>query len=446
VSTETAESPQPAVVSSSAIPPGDIALIAIGLTLLALLRVDFLGDDTIRYRALDTFLTDGELSSMKYSFVGPLFASPLWYLGTFLGEPVAWVGRFNLVLLAVGVVAFYFLLRGHLPGRTIGVFLLLLVCGSMFPQRTTGFGGEPFTALLIGGGLAGVFLKNWGVAWIPVIVGVANTPAAIGGMVLAAIAKVTQSKRLRHLLAVPVAAMLILLDVWIRGAGTAGYLTESGFKTVLPFSGRPGFSYPMFFGLISIVMSFGRGLLFFAPGLFLSVRRVLKSRSESVWWLYLSWLLVVVGMVLSYSKWWSWYGGVTWGPRFFLFASIPAALAIAVRLERPFDGLAGRLVLLVVLALSLWVGVNGASFSRSIVDSCVQDLDFEHLCWYVPEFSSLWAPLRALPPLEPAEMAFVVFGVVVFIRLSLPLIGGIARDVRKLSENARRSLRTGWKL
>ena len=41
-----------------------------------------------------------------------------------------------------------------------------------------------------------------------------------------------------------------------------------GFRTALPYSGQPGFSYPFFFGVLSVLFAFGRGLVFFAPGLF----------------------------------------------------------------------------------------------------------------------------------------------------------------------------------
>ena len=39
--------------------------------------------------------------------------------------------------------------------------------------------------------------------------------------------------------------------------------------------GRPGFSYPLFFGELSALLSFGKGLAFYAPGLILPIRRAL---------------------------------------------------------------------------------------------------------------------------------------------------------------------------
>jgi hypothetical protein len=37
----------------------------------------------------------------------------------------------------------------------------------------------------------------------------------------------------------------------------------------MPYTGRPGFSYPFLFGVLGILFSFGRGLAFFAPALWL---------------------------------------------------------------------------------------------------------------------------------------------------------------------------------
>ena len=50
-----------------------------------------------------------------------------------------------------------------------------------------------------------------------------------------------------------------------------------GIKTIMPYSGRPGFSYPFLFGLLSILFSFGNGLLFFTPGLLLPIRKTLSK-------------------------------------------------------------------------------------------------------------------------------------------------------------------------
>ena len=115
----------------------------------------------------------------------------------------------------------------------------------------------------------------------------------------------------------------------------------------------------------------------------------------------LVWIAVVVGMVAAYCRWWAWYGGIFYGPRFFLFASIPAALAIAVRLCTGTLSITGVTLSIVALVVSLWVGFT-SSIGVSAYAVCTEDnYALEHLCWYTPEFSPLWRPLielaRALP-------------------------------------------------
>jgi hypothetical protein len=44
---------------------------------------------------------------------------------------------------------------------------------------------------------------------------------------------------------------------------------EKGFVTVLPYSRMQGFSYPLFFGILSIFISFGKGMILYLPGLLL---------------------------------------------------------------------------------------------------------------------------------------------------------------------------------
>ena len=63
----------------------------------------------------------------------------------------------------------------------------------------------------------------------------------------------------------------ILAEGWMRRGSPflTGYEGNRGFQTLLPYSGLPGFSYPLILGILSILFSFGKGLLFFTPGLVL---------------------------------------------------------------------------------------------------------------------------------------------------------------------------------
>ena len=92
-------------------------------------------------------------------------------------------------------------------------------------------------------------------------------------LLFVAIKHVRDSRRVRHVIPVLLAASLILLESWIRRGHpfTSGYEGNAGLRTLMPYSGQPGFSYHYYFGLLSITLSYGKGILFFAPGLLLKV-------------------------------------------------------------------------------------------------------------------------------------------------------------------------------
>jgi hypothetical protein len=243
------------------------------------------------------------------------------------------------------------------------------------------------------------------------------------------------------LAAVTASVALTLIDLRLHTGGLSSpYEGNHGSETVLPFSGRSGFSYPAFFGVLAILFSLGKGLLFYAPGLFLPIRQSL-THAPFLTRTRLLWLLVVACMVLIYCRWWAWYGGVFFGPRFFLFASIPACLAIAARLQAVTDSILAGAATIGVLALSLWVGVVGA-MGTGLPEVCARDeAALEHLCWYTPEFSAIWRPLIDWPDLPTTSLVFGVLAVVVLIRLGVPLIVRVephgSRQLRSLAQTVR---------
>ncbi|TMC48239.1 MAG: hypothetical protein E6J14_13190 [Chloroflexi bacterium] len=410
----------------------DLVLMAAGIVLLATSSVTIFGDAATRYQALTGFLSQGTKPAMRYSFAGPLFSAPLYFIGNALGDPMTWTGRYNLVLLVLLLFALWLLLRRRMQSRALRSFLLLLIGASMFPAHILSYYGETFTAVLVAAGTAAVAAgpSLWG--WAPTMLGVVNTPAALGGLALLTFKKMLDDKRLRYLLALPVVIGLIQLDYYSRTGHpvSAAYANDAGFPTIMPYSGRPEFSYPFGFGVLSILFSFGKGLVFFAPGLLLPVRARLHTLGRHLWDTYLLWLLFVAGLVLIYARWWAWYGGLYWGPRLFLFASIPAAMAIAVAAERPSRSLLGRILLLAVLGLSVWVAINGFVYSQANLDVCfANNYALEHLCWYTPEFSVLWHPFVQTKALTGHDIAFILFGAAVFVRVALPVLATIAHDV-----------------
>jgi hypothetical protein len=149
--------------------------------------------------------------------------------------------------------------------------------------------------------------------------------------------------------------------------------------------------------------------------------------------------LFVAGLVVVYAKWWAWYGGLSWGPRFFVFAAIPASVLIAVRtLERAGSAL-GEAFTLLVLSLSAWVGVVGLLANTAAAATCSENqYALESFCWYVPEYSSLWQPLLHPPRVDAVIVAWCL---AVFIYLAAPVAVAAVRELRLLTPGLVR----GWR-
>ncbi len=370
----------------------DLALLSGAIVLLFLLTpFGIEGDGAGRYDALSRLLSMGYFSGNPYSLIGPIFSTPLWIVGHLHGSEEWWVARFNLIVFVVGLCVMYWALVGEFDRRTSVRFLLVLTVASMFPHHDSRYYGEVFTAVLAATGLAVVVVRQRAWGWVLVVIGCANTPPALAGFALVSLWLMYEQRDLRKLIPLACGILLALGEAWIRRGSPfwTGYAGNRGYETVLTYSGRPGFSYPFVLGVLSIALSFGKGLLFFAPGLVMAALPASRTGRP----LIMAWLLFLVGLVVVYSRWWSWYGGDFWGPRFFLFASIPAALALTSWLVGPRRSFAIELVGVVTLMWSTWVGVNGLVFGFETPEVCTANhYALEFLCWYTPEYSALFRP------------------------------------------------------
>lgn len=367
-------------------------------------------DGAVRFLKLDTLLRQGTLGGARFSYIGPLFASPFWLSG----NPLWWCARFNVLVLAAGTWSAWWVLRPAMPPAERASFLLLLAAAGMMPNAVRDFYGELFSAVMVGTGLLVVTVRGLWPGWAVVVLGVANIPALGAGLALAAIVRFWKNRRVDALIALLAAAALIALENTLaRGSPLAtGYFRDHGLVTVLPFSGKPGFSYPLILGILSLLFSFGKGLLFFAPALLL-VSRARRDRPALTDFFDLS-IAFLVGLLLVYSQWWAWYGGWTWGPRFLLFAAYPSALALAISLSGQVGPI--RSVATVGLAAwTVWVGVSGAVFDLEGLERCIENgYALEHLCWFVPEYSPLLRHFVIPPPTFAVwQQTWMVFAAVV---------------------------------
>ena len=428
----------------------ETGLIVAGLiAMLVLLPHSIFGDGSVRFQAISDLLEHATLSNMPYSIVGPAFSIPFWLLGKVYMTPEWWLARYNLFVFAAALLVMYLLLKNRLDRSLIRKFFLILLIASMFANHLMAYYGEVFTAMCVATGILLLISGRSLIGWSSIVLGVINTPASIVGLGCVVLKWILQHKRLRYLLAFIAALTLIVIEYTIRRGSFSISSYDAHLNpalhtvvpsvppphTVMPYSGMLGFSYPFFFGLLSILFSFGKGLFFFAPGLLLPVRGLICQNRDriklDVYAAYLLWISFLVGLILVYSAWWAWYGGWFWGPRYFLFASIPASFAIALRLHYRGASFAGNLLTAAVLLLSLWVGINGAIFAQQGLSICgANHSALELLCHYTPEFSVLWHPFVAneFVKLDHHQLAYLAYSLLVFAYLAIPFLADLLRQ------------------
>lgn len=384
-----------------------------------------------RFDALSELLTRGHLLGTKFSLVGPLFSTPLWFIGKWFGNARLACAYYNWLLFGVAIAVFARLLKGLLAPSTVRRFLLLLVAGSMFTEHVQTYYGEVFTAVFVAAGVLCVCTKRspW-LGWTAIVLGAVNTPAS--GMAAGAVCLyfAIESRRLRFLLPVLAIVALGVAEALLRrGAMKSGYEGAHGNPTLLPYSARPGFSYPLFLGVLSLLMSFGKGIVFYAPGVFAPVGDFLQGKPDLLR-TYRAWLIFLAGLVVVYAKWWGWYGGECWGPRYVLFASILASFALALNLGVQ-RSIARSVVTLVMLTFSIWIGADGVMFHQQQLGQCwANGYALEHLCWYVPEFAAWIRPFIMSRPLETKDWLFIGVYAAVYVYLAAPVVAFLARSIR----------------
>jgi hypothetical protein len=406
-------------------------LVALGVIVYIALPHYIDGDAAVRYDTLEWLVRHAHLSNSRYPIIQELATIPLYVVGAMARSSYAFVARFNMLVFFGGLAALFMLLRGAIDVDVIRRFLLLLIAGSMFPYHTENYYGEVFAAVMVAVGLALWGRGRFRGGTVAVVAGVTNAPATIGGLALVAAHYGWRSRRWARWAIPPVLALAIILgEAWIRRGGplVTGYAGDAGARTVLPYSSRPGFSYPIILGVLSELFSFGKGIVFFAPGLLLVLaKRERFSRTIEEFWV--TSMLFLCGIILVYGKWWAWYGGWYWGPRFLLFAAFPSSLLLAYHLSSSRRSPGVRVATVAILWLSVWVAANGAVFGQNGQGICQQNnYALESLCWYVPEFSPLILPFIGHRLLGMRDVLMLAYFAAVGLCLTVPVLRGSQTD------------------
>ena len=337
-------------------------------------------------------LINGQSPTSKFSTIHAILSAPFYWVGSFFEKAQLTTAWFNTVIFCLLLL---FLVRA-MPNRTMQFFVaIFMLTASMFPNHIMTYYGETLTACAITLGIIALLKERLFLAVILLGIGVVQTPATLPALFLTLIFLALKLHKPLYLLILLIPTSAIMLENYFKfGAIFASpyLIADQGTVTILPYSGKAGFSYPFVLGFISILFSFGKGLLFFIPAIFLRPFFKPHTSAEHKLFLLIDALLVFVfGMILIYANWWSWYGGFFWGPRFFLLACIPASLLLAYGVCLADLSLKARWVLMASILWSFWVCIQGFLFSVRDLASCLDNnAALQFLCWYTPEFSPLF--------------------------------------------------------
>jgi hypothetical protein len=358
-----------------------------------------------------------------------------------------------LIWLMAWCVVVWRVLSRHRSQRFIRHVITMSVA-SLLGAYLVGFSGEVFSALALSGGLLSGRLARSrlgrGAGWVVFVLGAANTPALIVAAAAIAVVLTIQQRQLRFLAVVPgVLGVIVLEATWATGSLTWSKYSdevERGTVTLLPWGEVVGFGWPLWSGLLAVLFSFGRGLMFHLP---LWVAGPSPPTDEVARVERALWAATLV-LIPLYAKWWAWYAGVTFGPRFFMVGAVPLAMAAAAALERTGRSTVRSAVLSAAIVVSAWVAIAGAVFgvTAHAFDTCVGDASFllEPLCWYTPEYSGLWIPLWKPGPVGRRDVVFILLVAAAVLPTLSAAAAPLRAPARLTYARAIASLRRPWRL
>lgn len=376
-------------------------------------------DGLIRYKTFSTLFSD-EIFYSKYSAIQPMIAKLIdIVIRSLYGGLSANFTPVNIELILIGVFVFlgFFLLKklrydlmlfliliplsmlSHYAGQffsewtssllmAIGYLIFLSGCDPNVDQKQPQLKSVIFGAIIFALGVA-----NWFVLLVPSL-------AVLFLAVFRYKFKKETDVRFVHFVCSSVlfALVFVVVDLAFKNQlFSNSYLSEGekGFKTFMPFSGISGFSHPLMIGILANIFSFGKSIFLFNPFLIFLIICNYKYKIYTI--------VAMCVTVVVYSKWWAWYGGFSFGTRFYTHLIIPSIfvyigyLRNGVAFNRIYGGLA--------MTAAIWVALCGKYFGLAgVASECAKDNYYlEALCWYVPEFSALIYPFVLYGPVKIYE-------------------------------------------
>lgn len=353
---------------------------------------------------------------------------------------------FNPLITTGTALCLYTLLRwlAYKP-RTAFVVALLYGAATFAIVYVKTLFGEPLAALLLLGAMMSAYRYRQGGGWrwlvtagllVGLLAGVNMiyvAVAAVIGVYLFAPILWDNDRNFRLLIrdgvayGLSIGAILALLGLynWTRFG--------SPLNTGYHFSSGEGFTKPFLEGVYGLTLGPYRGLFWYNPLLLMVIPGwvMLCRKFSGLAWLALG---LVILQIASFASWWSWDGGIVWGPRFLLTVTPLLALCLAPLVEAAWSKRWIAATLAGMTIISIGVQLLGVLYS------IYPYVFYMYAHYYVPELPGL-APevltttgLSAILghlalavdgwPLEPAWAANGLDGVHVICALGL-VIGGI---------------------
>jgi hypothetical protein len=226
----------------------------------------------------------------------------------------------------------------------------------------------------------------------------------------------------------PIFALLLLLGIynWARFG--------SPLNTGYHFGSGEGFNRPLVEGLFGLTIAPYRGVFWYSPLLLLAIPGWLMLRRVAPWLAWLVLALIAAGILL-FASWWSWDGGITWGPRFLLTITPLSALCLTPLIDAAWSRWRVALPLISFAALSIGVQFLGAAYSIYPYISYLWEHYYDYAASRLtgevmvnPGLSAIMGHLALAVdhwPLEPAWVANGVDGVHLLVALSVIAVGAL---------------------
>ena len=377
-------------------------------------------DSKARYHQIASWfgdLEEGVELDQRYSIAQPVLAVPLYTLGKITEgnrDPqgakkhrIALVSQFNHLVLFVFLIWLYrWLLHGaQLKVSQVEEVILALLLFSFFLPHSTDFyteilwstslfysivkgqdylAGRSISWVLL---IAATFIAGWASPVALIILSLAVAPPLLWQWKKEGVAR----GHIPLILSYGLGCMLAV--VFFAGEN---YLEQGEFFR----SGYSGEQFGAFnfslLGYLGLLISPGRGMLFFAPGFFLFFYFISKElrphfgeiEREAI----ISLWLAGAATWLAFASWNYWGGAGYWGPRFLMLPSILGAYFLARLWHlRAYLSPQAKAMLMFLLGISFYVIRFGATYAQHFHHLCAPRRSVEgmvncHFTWYESPF------------------------------------------------------------